>query len=160
MAFTIVLPRLGVNRRALTMPLAAVAAAYLHIPLGTASHVGILTASQAGAACRRLSSVALSFAIMMGLGMVAVSCVNATDAQLEEQEANGNVRFAKGRFESVSVGDDHSCAVRSDHSVLCWGTVGHAPVPDAKFRDVAVSKGWGFRNGPDEYTCGSRRTTG
>ena len=49
----------------------------------------------------------------------------------------------------MSAGGDHTCEVRSDDSVACWGsdTAGQATPPAGSF--VSVSAGW-------DHTCGVR----
>ena len=59
-----------------------------------------------------------------------------------------------GEFISVSAGDDHTCGVRTDGSVACWGSntsfgefAGQATPPAGQF--VSVSAGF-------DHTCGIR----
>lgn len=57
------------------------------------------------------------------------------------------VRSSTEQFVSVSVGHQHGCALRDDHTVLCWGDNwrGQADPPDARFRTLSA----GF-----SHTCG------
>ena len=58
-------------------------------------------------------------------------------------------RVTEGEFASVSAGGDHTCGVRSDGSVACWGRdiSGGATPPAGEF--ASVSAGW-------SHTCGLR----
>ena len=55
----------------------------------------------------------------------------------------------EGEFLSVSAGDNHTCALRTDATVACWGWNGNgrATPPEGEF--TAVSAG-------GEHTCGVR----
>ena len=63
-------------------------------------------------------------------------------------------QVASERFVSISTGSYHTCALRTDGSVACWGDdmygqmFGQATPPAGRF--TAVSTGW-------EHTCGLRR---
>ena len=52
-----------------------------------------------------------------------------------------------GEFASVSVAGDHSCAVRTDGSAVCWGNPETGQPPDGEFRSIDVS---------DRVSCGPR----
>ena len=56
---------------------------------------------------------------------------------------------SRGRFTSVSAGGRHTCGVREDGSLACWGwdAVGQATPPQGRF--TSVSAGW-------FHTCGVR----
>ena len=65
---------------------------------------------------------------------------------------SGDLENARGEsliLASVSAGGDHTCGIRPDRSILCWGgnSYGEAIPPSGEF--VSVSAG-------DEYTCALR----
>ena len=61
----------------------------------------------------------------------------------------GQAEAPAGRFSAVSAGGWHSCGVRVDAGVVCWGLniAGQADAPDGRF--TAVSAGWA-------HTCALR----
>lgn len=65
------------------------------------------------------------------------------------QAGNQSVSDAGQRFEFVTAGRDHTCAIRSDRTVLCWGgnRSGQLNAPDGEFIAVAAAL-W--------HTCGLR----
>ena len=90
--------------------------------------------------------------------MVEAGCVDEGDigVALEEEasglgpeDGDGIDGGATAEYLSVSAGDRHTCGVRTDGSVACWGHDGggESTPPDGEF--VSVSAGSG-------YTCGVR----
>ena len=67
----------------------------------------------------------------------------------ETRDADGEAT-AKLEFASVSAGTNHTCGVRIDGAVECWGRdlFGEVTPPPGEF--ASVSAGW-------RYTCGVRR---
>ena len=61
----------------------------------------------------------------------------------------GGTPALEGTFRQVSVGSDHGCAIRSDQTVVCWGSdaFGKATPPAGEFRDVSAGV---------DHTCGIR----
>ena len=55
----------------------------------------------------------------------------------------------KGRFTSVSAGGSHTCGVRTDGTIDCWGLdlYGEASPPEGQFASVSAGQG---------HTCGVR----
>ena len=62
---------------------------------------------------------------------------------------DGSFEMIFGDFTTVSAGESHSCGVRADSTVVCWGTNydGEADAPPGTF--TAVSAGW-------FHSCGVR----
>ena len=57
------------------------------------------------------------------------------------EESRVDVRVEAGKFTAVSAGGNHSCGLRADGTIVCWGfnKYGQADPPDGKF--TAVSAG-------------------
>ena len=69
-----------------------------------------------------------------GPGFRSSGSVPGTDA------GSGDAPPASGGFSAVSTGEWHSCGLRSDGSISCWGSngEGQANPPDGAFTDVAA----------------------
>ena len=67
----------------------------------------------------------------------------------EPKDGTGRARPPRGAFTAVTVGDDHSCGIRPDGSVECWGddAYGQSTPPPGTF--TALSAG-------SSFTCGLR----
>ena len=74
--------------------------------------------------------------------LVPQGCANQPDPQPTTQPA------ASG-FTAISAGDEHSCGIRADNTIACWGDniFGQADAPAGQF--TAISTG-------DEHSCGIR----
>ncbi|MCQ3815143.1 MAG: hypothetical protein KTU85_12115 [Acidimicrobiia bacterium] len=75
------------------------------------------------------------------LPAVAVTGFDDVAAGQSNTEAAGNA------FKTVSAGHDHSCGVRTDNTVTCWGlnAYGQANAPAGKFKTVSAGR---------EHSCG------
>jgi len=84
------------------------------------------------------------------LALLAAAC---SDVLLEVPAppagVDGSVEAVRYEFTSISAGGSHSCGVRGDASVVCWGRnySGQARPPQGSF--TAVSAG-------DSHSCGVR----
>ena len=94
---------------------------------------------------------------LLWAGCVGLSCLLAIalmgcggGTPLAESPASGSTDTAAYAFASVSAGYFHTCGVRRDGSVECWGfdLSGQATPPSGEF--ASVSGGGG-------HTCGVRR---
>ena len=111
--------------------------------------------------CLRLS-IGFVVVVIMASAVLATSMAacgmneESRDATEEAGDRNprvggdgGDVGERKDRFVSVSAGVSHSCGVKTDGSVKCWGSnfQGQSTPPDGSFS--SVSAGW-------YHTCGVR----
>ena len=64
-------------------------------------------------------------------------------------DSSGETLPPEGQFASVSMGESHTCGVRSDGYIRCWGqdSWGQASPPDEEFASVSVGR---------YHTCGIR----
>jgi hypothetical protein len=106
--------------------------------------------------CRRyfkfLVSLATSLVLLLNVGMSALAADNTTPfsvagdrmygikPSLPEQSINALV-------EIVSAGDRHTCAVKRDSTLACWGKNDHSQSTPLSGTFIQVSAG-------DEFTCG------
>ena len=69
------------------------------------------------------------------------------------QNDDGQTRAATGSFKSVSAGGNHTCAVRTNDRVACWGNndQGQSTAPTGQFRSVSAG---------NSHTCGVRTNNG
>ena len=91
-----------------------------------------------------------------------VMCWGANDVLIavgstisESFNYSGQARPPEGRFAAVSAGAQHSCGIRTDGTVECWGgnDFGQATPPAGQFTAIHAA-GWSY-SGPD-FTCGLR----
>ena len=81
---------------------------------------------------------------VVAISVVAVGLVFATSGIVVAQTAVGMssspASIPVPTFTSVDVGRAHSCAVRSDQAVACWGDndEGQLDIPEGQYTDVAV----------------------
>ena len=61
---------------------------------------------------------------------------------------------------AVSAGEDHTCAVKTDHSLWCWGGNGHGELGDGTTTDSAVpvqehtyASDWAAVSAGEDHTC-------
>ena len=62
---------------------------------------------------------------------------------LEDDYYSGQANPPEGKFQSVSAGSFHTCGVKTDGSVACWGSnsAGQSTPPDGAFRSVSAGRG-------------------
>ena len=64
-------------------------------------------------------------------------------------ERSGRADPLEGRFVAMALGGEHSCALRADGGISCWGTDSHGQAEPPEGRFTAVVAG-------DRHSCGLR----
>ena len=97
---------------------------------------------------------------LLVLALAAAGCsgttVNESEPASGEPEAQGEVarlspepRPAEGPFRAVATGRLHTCAIRADSTIVCWGDNRHGQIEAPDGRYVAVASG-------DSHNCAIR----
>lgn len=105
-----------------------------------------------------------SYYALVGCFLLAglVSCNDPTSTEPDKPQAAAPALATAATalsFDQVSVGQDHTCGVTTDHRAYCWGQgyLGDGSWYDAQARPVAVAGGLRFTQvsaGGQNHTCG------
>src|SRR5438046_4485340 len=87
--------------------------------------------------------------ILLGVGFLAGCESDVTDPSAARPGRPQFVLLAPGTVAQVSAGHEHSCALKTDGTVVCWGASGYgqATPPAGTFTQVTAG---------DSHTCGIR----
>ncbi len=91
------------------------------------------------------------------LRLLAIMCVQLCVSGLADTDVAharpAMVAQTGARFQSVSAGTDHTCGVRTDETIVCWGGNDYGQALPVEGRFISVSAG-------DRFTCGVRTDGG
>ena len=103
----------------------------------------------------------LSFLSLSGLPMHVLFATTAR-SPVGEPATRGRLTHPKDSSLSVVVGLGHSCALRSDGSVVCWGSnrEGQLVAPEESFTEITAAKNYscGFRSDGSISCWGNQQT--
>jgi len=87
--------------------------------------------------------------ILLGVGFLAGCESDVTDPSAARPGRHQFVLLAPGTVAQVSAGHEHSCALKTDGTVVCWGASGYGQTtpPAGTFTQVTAG---------DSHTCGLR----